>query len=72
MTEVESRSGRWSARREATDGMLAAAASALAALASLEDISAGVVLPRVAKLRAVTPRVAEAVVRQARQRGNRP
>jgi malic enzyme len=55
--------------REVTDGMLAAAAGALAGLPSPEDLAAGVVLPRVARLRAVTPRVAEAVVRQAVSEG---
>src|SRR5512139_1601078 len=55
--------------REVTDGMLAAAAGALAALAPREDPAAGVLFPRVAGLRAVTACVAEAVVRQAVSEG---
>jgi malate dehydrogenase (oxaloacetate-decarboxylating) len=55
--------------REVTDGMLASAAAALAALASAEELAAGVLFPRVAQLRAVTVRVAEAVVREAVSEG---
>ncbi len=55
--------------REVTDGMLAAAAGALAALAPREDPASGVLFPRVAGLRAVTACVAEAVVRQAVSEG---
>jgi malic enzyme len=51
--------------REVTDGMFAAAADALAAQLPAEDLQAGSLFPRIAKLRAVTARVAEAVVRQA-------
>jgi malate dehydrogenase (oxaloacetate-decarboxylating) len=51
--------------REVTDGMLAAAADALAAQVPGEDRAAGSLFPRIASLRAVTARVAEAVVRQA-------
>ncbi|HSD67274.1 MAG TPA: oxaloacetate-decarboxylating malate dehydrogenase [Vicinamibacteria bacterium] len=51
--------------REVTDGMFAAAADALAAQPSAEDLAAGSLFPRIAGLRAVAARVAEAVVRQA-------
>jgi malate dehydrogenase (oxaloacetate-decarboxylating) len=51
--------------REVTDGMLAAAAGAVASRPSREDLAAGVFFPRLARLRAVTARVAEAVVGQA-------
>jgi malic enzyme len=51
--------------REVTDGMFAAAADALAAQLPEEDLQAGSLFPRVAGLRAITARVAEAVVRQA-------
>ena len=51
--------------REVTDGMFAAAADALAEQLPAEDLRAGSLFPRVAGLRGVTARVAEAVVRQA-------
>jgi malic enzyme len=51
--------------REVTDGLFAAAADALAEQLSPEDLSAGSLFPRVAGLRRITARVAEAVVRQA-------
>ena len=55
--------------REMTDGMFAAAADALAAQLPEEDLQAGSLFPRIAGLRAVTARVAEAVVRQAVSEG---
>ena len=55
--------------REVTDGMFAAAADALAAQLPEEDLRAGSLFPRVAGLRAITARVAEAVVRQAVSEG---
>jgi len=51
--------------REVTDGMFAAASDALAAQLSEDDRSAGSLFPRIAALRQVTCRVAEAVIRQA-------
>jgi malate dehydrogenase (oxaloacetate-decarboxylating) len=51
--------------RLVTDGMLAAAADALAEQLAPEDRAAGSLFPRIAGLRRVTARVAEAVVRQA-------
>jgi malic enzyme len=51
--------------REVTDGMFAAGADALAAQLPEEDLAAGSLFPRIAGLRAVTAKVAEAVVRQA-------
>ena len=55
--------------REVTDGMFAAAADALAAQLPEEDLRAGSLFPRVAGLRGITARVAEAVVRQAASEG---
>jgi malic enzyme len=55
--------------REVTDGMLAAAAGAVADQLPREDLAAGSLFPRIAGLRAVTARVAEAVVRQAASEG---
>jgi malate dehydrogenase (oxaloacetate-decarboxylating) len=51
--------------REVTDAMFAAAADTLAAQVSERDLSAGILFPRVAELRRITAKVAEAVVRQA-------
>ena len=51
--------------REVTDGMFAAAADALASQLPEEDLQAGSLFPRIAGLRAITARVAAAVVRQA-------
>jgi malic enzyme len=55
--------------REVTDGMFAAAAEALAAEIDAGDLAAGALFPAVAELRAVTVRVAAAVVRTAREEG---
>jgi len=55
--------------REVTDGMFAAAADALAAQLPDEDREAGCLFPRIAALRGVTARVAEAVVAQAVREG---
>ena len=51
--------------REVTDGMFAAAADALAEQLAPEDRDAGSLFPRVAELRRITAKVAEAVIRQA-------
>ncbi|MGE5125632.1 MAG: NAD-dependent malic enzyme [Betaproteobacteria bacterium] len=51
--------------REVTDAMFAAAADALAEQLSDEDRAAGSLFPRIAALRRVTSRVAQAVIRQA-------
>jgi malic enzyme len=51
--------------REVTDAMFAAAADTLAAQLPEEDLRAGSLFPRISGLRAITARVAEAVVRQA-------
>ena len=51
--------------REVTDAMFAAAADTLAAQLRAEDLAAGSLFPRIAELRNITARVAEAVVRQA-------
>ena len=54
---------------EVTDAMFAAAARAVAAAVSAEDLAAGSLFPPVSELRHVTARVAEAVVREARDAG---
>jgi malic enzyme len=51
--------------REVTDGMFAAAADTLAAQLRAEDLEAGSLFPRIAELRRITARVAEAVVCQS-------
>jgi malate dehydrogenase (oxaloacetate-decarboxylating) len=51
--------------REVTDPMFAAAARALAAQVSEEDLAAGSLFPPVSELRRVTARVAEHVAREA-------
>jgi malic enzyme len=55
--------------REIADTMFAAAAEALAAQVSAADLAEGLVFPPMRDLRRVTVRVAEAVVREARDRG---
>ncbi|HZS35156.1 MAG TPA: NAD-dependent malic enzyme [Methylomirabilota bacterium] len=55
--------------REISDGMCRAAADALAAQVSAEDLAAGSVFPPIGELRRVTRRIAEAVVREARDAG---
>ncbi len=55
--------------REVTDAMFAAAADTLAAQLQDEDLAAGSLFPRIAELRRITARVAEAVVRQAASDG---
>ncbi len=55
--------------REVTDGMFAAAAEVLAGEVSPADLAQGVLFPPIGQLRRVTARVAEAVVREARERG---
>jgi malic enzyme len=55
--------------REVTDTMFAAAAETLAAQVSEADLAEGLVFPPMRDLRRVTVRVAEAVVREARDRG---
>jgi len=55
--------------REITDSMFAAAAEALAAQVDEADLKQGALYPPIARLRAVAARVAEAVVREARDRG---
>ena len=56
--------------REVTEEMFAAAAAALAAAVSPEDLAEGSLFPRVRRLRAVTARVAEAVVTEAVRSGH--
>jgi malic enzyme len=51
--------------REVTDAMFAAASDTLAAQLQDEDLEAGSLFPRIAELRRITAKVAEAVVRQA-------
>jgi len=55
--------------REVTDTMFAAAAGALAAEVTDEDLREGLVFPPMRELRRVTARVAEAVLREARDLG---
>jgi malate dehydrogenase (oxaloacetate-decarboxylating) len=55
--------------REITDAMFAAAGEALAAEVAESDLAEGALFPPIAALRRVTTRVAEAVVREARNSG---
>jgi len=55
--------------REVTDALFAAAASALAAEVSAADLAEGILFPPMGQLRRVTARVAETVVREAREQG---
>jgi malic enzyme len=55
--------------REVTDTMFAAAAQALAGQVSEADLAEGLVFPPIRDLRRITARVAEAVVREARDLG---
>jgi malic enzyme len=55
--------------REVTDSMFAAAADQLAAQVGDDDLAAGRLFPRTSELRRVTARIAEAVVRDARDSG---
>jgi malate dehydrogenase (oxaloacetate-decarboxylating) len=55
--------------RGVTEEMFAAAAAALAAAVSPEDLAEGSLFPRVRRLRAVTARVATAVVQEAVRSG---
>ncbi len=54
---------------EVTDGMFAAAADRLAQEVHAEDLASGSLFPPTRHIRRVTARVAEAVVRQAREDG---
>ncbi len=58
-----------SAAREVTEAMFAAAAEALAGEVHAEDLGSGSLFPPVRDIRRVTARVAEAVVREARDSG---
>jgi malate dehydrogenase (oxaloacetate-decarboxylating) len=55
--------------REVTDGMFRAVAEALAKEVTADDLRRGRLLPRVQELRAVTARLAAAVLRQVRESG---
>jgi malic enzyme len=55
--------------REVTDAMFAAAARQLADEVHAEDLEAGMLFPPIAAIRRVTARIAEAVVREARDSG---
>jgi malic enzyme len=55
--------------RAVTDAMFASAAEALAAQVEEDDLREGALYPKVSRLRQVTARVAETVVREARDRG---
>ena len=55
--------------REVTDAMFAAAAHTLAAVVADADLAEGSLFPAMGRLRSVTVKVAEAVVREARDRG---
>jgi malic enzyme len=55
--------------REVTDSLFAAAAERLAEEVRPEDLAAGSLFPPVREIRRVTARIAEAVAREARERG---
>ncbi len=55
--------------REITEGMFSVAAACLATQVSDADLAAGSLFPPIADLRRVTARIAEAVVREARESG---
>ena len=55
--------------REVTENMFAAAAEALAAEVTPEDLAEGSLFPRIARLRSVTARVAKAVMSEALRSG---
>jgi malate dehydrogenase (oxaloacetate-decarboxylating) len=55
--------------REVTDGMFSAASETLASEVSTENLRAGSLFPPIQDLRRVSSRIAEAVVRQAREDG---
>jgi malic enzyme len=55
--------------REVTEGMFAAAAERLADQLRADDLAAGSLFPPISALRRVTARIAEAVVREARESG---
>jgi malic enzyme len=55
--------------REVTDAMFAAAARQLADEVHAEDLAAGMLFPPISAIRRVTARIAEAVVREARDSG---
>jgi malic enzyme len=54
---------------EVTDGMFVAAADRLAAEVSDQDLASGSIFPSVSRIRGVTARIAEGVVREAREAG---
>jgi malic enzyme len=55
--------------REVSDGMCRVAAECLADQVSLEHLDAGTLFPPIRELRRVAARIAEAVVREARDTG---
>jgi malate dehydrogenase (oxaloacetate-decarboxylating) len=55
--------------REVTDSMFVIAADRLAAEVSAQDLASGSIFPSVSRIRAVTARIAEGVVREAREAG---